>query len=159
PRIDEVSPDGRWVVVTTRVRRDALGVDNARYGDPTYVTPSLAEFQLIDATTGKATAILPGKSQVRGTTFTKDGKQFVFFVQGTDNATINVYDMATAKVKAVALKTAKQIASNSPLVWAPDGKSVMVTLRPDGWAAAARAAFVNLDQGPITVQDSKEPFL
>lgn len=158
-QIADVSSDGRWVALTVRVRRDALLVDNSRYGDPTYVSPSLAEFQLIDATTGRATAILPGKSQVRGTTFTKDGKQLAFFVQGPDNATLHVYDVAAAKVRAVTLKTAKPVASNSPLIWAPDGKSVLVTLRPDGWAAAARSAFVNLDQGPITVQDSKEPFL
>ena len=158
-QIADVSADGRWVALTIRVRRDALLVDNARYGDPTYVSPAPAEFQLIDATTGKAIAILPGKPQVRGTTFTKDGKQLAFFVQGADNATLSVYDVAAAKVRAVALKTAKQVASNSPLIWAPDGRSVLVTLRPDGWAAAARAAFVNLDQGPITVQDTKEPFL
>ena len=41
-RIEDVSKDGRWVALTVRVRRDALGVDNARYGDPTYVAPSLA---------------------------------------------------------------------------------------------------------------------
>jgi dipeptidyl aminopeptidase/acylaminoacyl peptidase len=159
PRIEDVSPDGRWIALTIRVRRDALTIDNARYGDPTYVAPSLAEFQLIDATNGKATAILPGKTQVRGTTFTKDGNAFAFFVQGADNATLNVYDVATANSRAVKLKTTKSVASNSPLIWAPDGKSVIVTLRPDGWAAKARAAFVNLDEGPITVQDSKEPFL
>jgi dipeptidyl aminopeptidase/acylaminoacyl peptidase len=158
-RIEDVSPDGRWIALSVRVRRDALTVDNARYGDPTYVAPSLAEFQLIDATNGKATAILPGKLQVRGTAFNKDGNTIVFFVQGADNATLNVYDIATAKLRAVKLKTTKSVASNSPLVWAPDGKSVIVTLRPDGWAAASRAAFVNLDEGPITVQDSKEPFL
>jgi dipeptidyl aminopeptidase/acylaminoacyl peptidase len=158
-QIADVSPDGRWVALTVRVRRDALLVDNARFGDPTYVAPSPAEFQLIDATTGKATPILPGKTQVRNTIFTQDGKQFAFFLQGTDNVALNVYDVATAKVRAVPLKTTKQVATNSPLVWAPDGKSVLITLRPDGWAAAARAAFVNLDKGPITVQDSKEPFL
>ena len=159
PQIQDVSDDGRWIALTIRVRRDALVVDNARFGDPTYVSPALAEFQLLDATTGKAAAILPGKSQVRGTTFSKDNKSLAFFVQGADNATLNVYDVATAKVRAIPLKTSKQVASNSPLVWSPDGKSVLVTLRPDGWAAAARAAFVNLDAGPITVQDSKDPFL
>jgi dipeptidyl aminopeptidase/acylaminoacyl peptidase len=159
PRIEDVSPDGRWIALSIRLRRDALTVDNARFGDPTYVAPSIAEFQLIDAATGKATAILPGKPQVRGTTFAKDGNAIAFFVQGADNATLNVYDLASAKVRAVKLKTTKSVASNSPLVWAPDGKSVLVTLRPDGWATAARAAFVNLDEGPITVQDSKEPFL
>lgn len=159
PQIADVSADGRWIALTIRVRRDALLVDNARYGDPTYVSPAPVEFQVIDATTGKAATVLPGKPQVRGATFTKDGKSLAFWSLNGDTWTLNVYDVAAAKNRAVPLKTTKQVASNSPLVWAPDGKSVFVTLRPDGWAAAARAAFVNLDQGPITVQDSKEPFL
>lgn len=158
-RIEDVTADGRWIALTVRVRRDALGVNNARYGDPTYVTPSIAEFQLIDATNGQTKPILPGKVQVRDAKFTKDGKSLSFFQQKGDDWSINIYDIATAKVKTIATKTAKAIASNSPLVWAPDGKSVLVTLRPDGWAVKARAAFVNLDEGPITVQDSKEPFL
>jgi dipeptidyl aminopeptidase/acylaminoacyl peptidase len=158
-RIEDVTMDGRWIALTVRVRRDALGVNNARYGDPTYVTPSIAEFQLIDATSGLAKPILPGKVQVRDAKFTKDGKTLSFFQQKGDDWSINIYDIATAKVKTIAAKTAKAIASNSPLAWAPDGKSVLVTLRPDGWAGKARAAFVNLDEGPITVQDSKEPFL
>ena len=29
-RIEDVSTDGRWVALTVRVRRDALGVDNSR---------------------------------------------------------------------------------------------------------------------------------
>jgi dipeptidyl aminopeptidase/acylaminoacyl peptidase len=158
-RIEDVSVDGHWVALTVRVRRDALGIDNARYGDPTYVAPSLAEFELIDATNGQTRAILPGKVQVRGATFTKDGTKLAFFAQKGDDWTISVYDIAAGKVRPVVAHTTKQVASNSPLVWAPDGKSVLVTLRPDGWAAASRAAFVLLDQGPITVQDSREPFL
>src|SRR5262245_23678733 len=152
-RIEDVSDDGRWVALTVRVRRDAMLVDHSRYGDPTYVAPALSELQLIDATTGQSRAIIPGKSQARGVTFTKDDKQLAFVLQSGEGgaSTLNVYDLATAKVRQIPLKTTKQVASNSPLTWAPDGKSVLITLRPDGWAAAARAAFVNLDRGPITV--------
>ncbi len=159
PHIGDVSADGRWIALTITTRRDALGVDNSRYGDPTYVTPALAEFQLVDATTGQSRTIVPGKVQVRGATFTKDGKQLAFFMQKGDDWSINVYDVAAAKMKTVALHTGKQVASNSPLVWAPDGKSVLVTLRPDGWNAAAHAAFLRITEGPIVVQDSKDPFL
>ncbi len=158
-RIEDVTGDGCWIALTVRVRRDALGIDNARYGDPTYVAPSLAEFQLIDAANGQTRAILPGKTQIRGATFTKDGSKLAFFAQKGDDWSLDVYDVSAGKVRTIAAHTTKQVASNSPLVWAPDGKSVLITLRPDGWAAAARAAFVTLDQGPITVQDSREPFL
>jgi dipeptidyl aminopeptidase/acylaminoacyl peptidase len=158
-RIEDVSADGRWVAITVRVRRDALGVDNARYGDPTYVTPSIAEFQLIDATNGQTRAILPGKVQVRGATFTKDGRQLAFYLLKGDDWVLDVTDVTANRTRQVAVRTTRQIASNAPLVWAPDGKSVLTTLRPDGWAAEARAAFRHLTEGPIVVQDAKEPFL
>ena len=38
-RIEDVSRDARWTAFTVRVRREQLGVDNGRYGDPTYITP------------------------------------------------------------------------------------------------------------------------
>ncbi len=92
-RIEDVSSDGHWVAATVRVRRDALGIDNARYGDPTYVAPSLAEFQLIDATNGQTRAILPGKTQVRSATFTKDGSKLAFLAQNGDDWSLDVYDV------------------------------------------------------------------
>ena len=58
-RIESVTRDGHWVALTVRVRRDGLGVDAGRYDDATYVAPSPALFQLIDATTGKTAANLP----------------------------------------------------------------------------------------------------
>jgi dipeptidyl aminopeptidase/acylaminoacyl peptidase len=158
-RIEDVSADGRWVALTVRVRRDALGVDNSRYGDPTYVTPSPAEFELIDATSAQTRSILSGKVQVRGATFTKDGTKLAFFAQKGDDWALNVYEVGANRVRQIAAHTTKQVASNSPLVWAPDGKSVLVTLRPDGWTAMARAAFVHITEGPIVVQDTREAFL
>jgi dipeptidyl aminopeptidase/acylaminoacyl peptidase len=158
-RIEDVSADGRWVALTVRVRRDALAVDNSRYGDPSYVTPSPAEFELIDATNGQMRPLVPGKAQVRGATFTKDGTKLAFFQQKGDDWALEVYDVGAGRVRQIVAHTTKQVASNSPLVWAPDGKSVLVTLRPDGWAAGARAAFLHLTEGPIVVQDAKEPFL
>lgn len=158
-RIEDVSTDGHWVALTIRVRRDALGVDNSRYGDPTYVTPSPAEFELIDANSGQVRPILPGKVQVRGATFTKDGTKLAFLAQQGDDWALDVYDVGANRVRQVAVHTTKQVASNSPLVWAPDDKSVLLTLRPDGWASRARAAFVHITEGPIVVQDAREPFL
>jgi dipeptidyl aminopeptidase/acylaminoacyl peptidase len=158
-RLEDVSADGRWIALTVRVRRDALGADNARYGDPTYITPTLAEFELLDATNAQSRALFPAKVQVRGATFTKDGSKLAFFLLKGDDWAIEVHDVGANRTRQIAAHTTKQVASNSPLVWAPDGKSVLVTLRPDGWAAAARAAFLHITDGPIVVQDAKEPFL
>lgn len=158
-RIEDVSKDGRWIALSVRVRRDGLGVDASRFGDPTYVAPALGEFELIDATSGRARAILPGKVDVRGATFSKDGTKLAFFIRKGDDYALDVDDVASNRTRTVAVKTSKAIASNSPLVWAPDGRSVLIALRPDGWAAGARAAFLHLTEGEIVVQDAREPFL
>ena len=59
----------------------------------------------------------------------------------------------------MALRTDREIASSSPLIWAPDGDAILIGLRPDGWAAEARAAFVALTEAPVIVQDSRNDFL
>ena len=158
-RIDDVSRDGRWIALSVRVRRDGLGVDASRFGDPTYVAPALGEFELIDATNGRTRAVLPGKVDVRGAAFSKDGTKLAFFLRKGDDYALDIDDVASNRVRTVAVRTSKAIASNSPLVWAPDGKSLLVALRPDGWAAGARAAFLHITEGEIVVQDARQPFL
>jgi dipeptidyl aminopeptidase/acylaminoacyl peptidase len=158
-RIEDVSDDGRWIALSVRTRRDGLGVDASRYGDPTYVAPALGDFQLIDATTGRTRAILPGTVDVRGSAFSKDGAQLAFFQRRGDDYTLHIVDVASGRARAVPLASGKSIASNSPLVWSPDGRSVLVALRPDGWAAGARAAFMQLTEGDVVVQDAQQPFL
>ncbi len=158
-RMEDVSTDGRWVAITVRVRRDALTVDNRRYGDPTYNSPSIAEFQLIDASTGQIRTILPGKVQVRAAKFTKDGSRLAFYLLNGDEWALNITDVASNRTRQVVARTTKHVSSSAPLVWAPDGRSILTALRPDGWAGEARAAYLRLTEGPIVVQDSREPFL
>jgi dipeptidyl aminopeptidase/acylaminoacyl peptidase len=158
-RIQDVSKDGRWVALYVQTRRDGLGVDASRYGDPTYVAPALGELELIDATTGRTRPVLPGKIDARGAAFSADGTQLAFFLRKGDDYALDVDDVASNRTRTVAIKTSKAIASNSPLIWAPNGKSVLVALRPDRWAAGARAAFLQLTEGDIVVQDASQPFL
>ncbi len=158
-RIEDVSKDGHWLALSVHVRRDGLGVDASRYGDPTYVAPQPGELELIDATSGRTRAILPGKVDARGAAFSKDGSKLAFLLRKGDDYTLDVDDVASNRVRTVALATTKAVASNSPLVWAPDGKSVLVALRPNGWAAGARAAFLHITEGEIVVQNASEPFL
>ena len=96
---------------------------------------------------------------MRSATFTKDGSKLAFFVQKGDDWAVDIYELGANKLRQIAAHTTKQVASNSPLIWAPDGKSLLVTLRPDGWAASSRAAYLGIAEGAIVVQDAKEPFL
>jgi dipeptidyl aminopeptidase/acylaminoacyl peptidase len=53
----------------------------------------------------------------------------------------------------------KEIASSSPLVWSPDGSTILLGLRPKGWAVEARRAFLALTEAAVIVQDSRNDFL
>ncbi|HEX8725640.1 MAG TPA: prolyl oligopeptidase family serine peptidase, partial [Gemmatimonadaceae bacterium] len=158
-RIDDVTHDGRWVALDVRERRDGLGVDHARFGDPTYVAPAPGRFELLDAATRTTRHLFATKVDERGATFSKDGSRLAFFIRRGDDYALYVHDVDANRTRQVTLRTSKAVASNSPLEWAPDGRSLLVTLRPDGWAEGARAAFLHMTDGPIVVQDAKEPFL
>ena len=158
-RIADVTDDARWLAVTVQTRRDRSGVDHFRFGDPTYVAPSLGELLVVDAQTGSARSVFPGKEQLRSPTWSPDGSRLAFFRLRGDAWRLAVYEPASGRTREVALKTTKALASASPLVWHPDGSRVLVTLRPDGWTGEARAAFLEMADGPVVVQDSRDPFL
>lgn len=158
-RIEDVTSDGRWVAVNVRVRGDGLGIDHGRFGDPTYIAPSLGMLELLDATNGRTRMIFPDKVQLRDVAFSKDGSKLAFLRLEGDDWALYVHDIAGNRTRKVAVRTAKKIASASPLVWSRDGATVLLTLRPEGWAAEARQAFVDLSEGPVVVQDSENPFL
>jgi hypothetical protein len=158
-RIEDVTRDGRWVALAIHERRDGLGIDHARFGDPTYDAPSPAEFVLLDAVTGKARHLFPNKVDERGATFSKDGGKLAFFIREGDNYALFVHDVGANRTRAVPLQTKLLVASSSPVEWSPDGKSLLITLRPDGWLQQARQAFIHMTDGPIVVQDASKPFL
>ena len=56
--VADLSDDGRWIAATTGSLRDRIGIDNRRFGDPTYVAPSLVDVLVIDTQTAKAQRLL-----------------------------------------------------------------------------------------------------
>ncbi|MHB1194944.1 MAG: S9 family peptidase [Longimicrobiales bacterium] len=158
-RVADVTRDGRWVAATVQTRRDRSGVDHFRYGDPTYVSPSLGELLVVDAQGGEARSLFPGREQLRSPVWSPDGTRLAFLRLQGDAWRLMIHEPASGRTREVRLKTPKALASASPLVWHPDGTRVLVTLRPEGWAQEARAAFLELTEGPVVVQDSRDPFL
>jgi dipeptidyl aminopeptidase/acylaminoacyl peptidase len=158
-RVADVTPDGRWIAATVQTRRDRSDVDHSRFGDPTYIAPSTGELLVVDATTGASRSVFPGLEQLRGATWSPDGRRLAFFrLQGMAYR-LYVYDATSGRASQINVRTSKEIASGSPLVWSPDGGTVLLALRPDGWSARARQAFLELTEGPIVVQDSRDDFL
>jgi dipeptidyl aminopeptidase/acylaminoacyl peptidase len=157
--VQDVTPDGRWIAATVATRRDRMGTDHFRFGDPTYVSPSTAEFVLIDADSGVQAPILDGRVEVRGAEWSPDGETLAFFLREGDDVHLHLFDLDDRRVERVDLDTDLPIASNSRLDWRPDGSALLLDLRAADWAERSRAAFLEMTEGPIVVQDGSDPFL
>ena len=157
--IAAVTRDGARVAATVRTRRDRTDVDHQRYGDPTYFSPVSMRLMVIDTRSGEHMWVHEEPAQTRGFAWSPDGERLGYLAVEEGEYRLRIFDANAGRVETVALGTDRQIASSSPLVWAPDGASVLLGLRPDGWTDEARAAFVALTEAPVIVQDSRNDFL
>ena len=157
--VADVTSDGQWLAVTVQSRRDRTDVDHMRFGDPTYVSPASTRVLLIETTSGDQEWLFGDPVQVRGLTWSPDDTQLGYFLMVGGQYQLRVYDIESGNTRSVSLGTTKEISSNSPLIWAPDGSSVLLSLRPEAWAEEARQAFAVMTSGPVVVQDSRNDFL
>ena len=157
--IADVTSDGQWLAVTVQSRRDRTDVDHMRFGDPTYVSPASTRVLLIETISGDQEWLFGDPVQVRGLTWSPDDTQLGYFLMVGGQYQLRVYDIESGNTRSVSLGTTKEISSNSPLIWAPDGSSVLLSLRPEAWAEEARQAFAVMTSGPVVVQDSRNDFL
>ena len=158
-RIAAVTDDGSRVAATVQTRRDRTDVDHMRYGDPTYVSPVSTRLMVIDTRTGEQSWVHEQPAQLRGYSWSPDGRQLGYFVSVGETPSLRVYDAETGMTRAVTVRSDMNISSSSPLVWSLDGGEVIVGLRPQGWATEARDAFLALTEAPVIVQDSRNDFL
>ena len=159
PQIAAMADDGSRIAVTVRTRRGRMNVDHMRYGDPTYVAPSLLAAMVIDTRSGDRVWLHERPSQVSDFAWSPDGSQLAYFLFDGDEFSLRVFDAGRGTTSEVDVRSNRPIASSSPLVWTPDGSSVLLTLRPDGWADMASTAFYDLTAAPVIVQDSRNDFL
>ena len=157
--VADATDDARWLAMTVSTARDRMGTDHFRYGDPTYIGPSMAEFMVLDAETGESTPLFQENVQVQGISWAPDGSRLAFRRLVDGAVRLEVWDRGSGRVRTVRLRPDRELAWGGPLEWLPDGSGLLVGIRTPTWAAEARAAFDALDVGPIVVQDSSEPFL
>ena len=155
----DVSDDGRWVAATVSGLRDRIGIDNTRFGDPTYIAPSLSDVLVIDTQTAKTTNLFPEKRQVRAMKWSPDGSRLALLVLSEDSFKPMIWERASNKWLTVTLPPAKVVAENSELSWTPDSAQLLLTVRGEDWAKQARAKFEANTKAAVVVLSSKEPFL
>jgi dipeptidyl aminopeptidase/acylaminoacyl peptidase len=159
PSIADMTDDGRWLAVTLRTRRGRVDTDHERFGDPTYVAPSLVGAMIVDTRSGERTWLHQEPAQVSDFTFSPDGERLAWLHYDGSGFNLRIHDVGSDRTRSVDLRSDRPIASSSPVVWTPDGAHVLVTLRPEGWAERAREAFWSLTDAPVIVQDSRNDFL
>ncbi len=159
PRIADVTEDGRWVAVSVQTRRDRLNVDHERFGDPTYVAPSKTSVMVLDARTEDSYWLYENPVQIRALQWSPEGTRLAYFLLEDGEFALYVYEAASQEARRVPVDSPNSIASNSMLEWSPDGESILLALRPDGWAAESRTAFLEMTEGPVVIQDSRNDFL
>ena len=155
----DLSADGRWLAITVALRRDGLGNDFSRDGDPTYLRGSPVELLVVDTRSLAQRPVFRAKTIVRNVTWSPDASRLAMFVVANQNQQLQVWDRATGRLTTAVIPPGQYIAENSELRWTHDGKSLAFALRANAWKERARERFEVLTKGPITVLDASDDFL
>ena len=155
----DLSADGRWLAISVALRRDGLGNDFSRDGDPTYLRGSPVELLVVDTRSLAQRPVFRAKTIVRNVTWSPDASRLAMFVVANQNQQLQVWDRATGRVTTAVIPPGQYIAENSELRWMQDGKSLAFALRANAWKERARERFEVLTKGPITVLDASDDFL
>jgi dipeptidyl aminopeptidase/acylaminoacyl peptidase len=157
--VADLSNDGRWIAATTGSLRDRIGIDNRRFGDPTYVAPSLVDVLVIDTQTAKAQRLFPAKRQVRGLKWSPDASRLALFVLNGDGYEPTIWERATGRFVTVNIAATKVAAQNAEFEWSTDGSQLIFAQYDAEWKKKAADRFEYETRGPVVVHSSKEPFL
>src|SRR5215208_1344282 len=96
-----LSDDGRWLATVALSRRDGVGVDYRRDGDPTYVRPGAGMVWVIETATGKARALFPDKRNAKSLAWSPNGEQLAMLVLRNDAFQPMIWDRATGRLTTV----------------------------------------------------------
>lgn len=155
----DMNDDGSVIVGTIRTRRDRMNIDHSRYGDPNYVTPSKSKLVAINTGSGEQTTILPEGSVVGRVKLSPSGNELAYILYEDSDFKLYIYNILNSKSRQIKIKSDLKISSNSGLDWTSDGKGLIASFRDKGWSEKGDSLFKEATAGPITVYDSKRPFL
>jgi dipeptidyl aminopeptidase/acylaminoacyl peptidase len=160
-RVMDMSHDGRWLAASVATLRDRIGIDNYRYGDPTYIRPSAAELWVMDTRSGDASPVFSGSRNLSQGRWSPDGAYLAVVEAREQRFVAWIWDRETGSSQDVPLPDGRELAggASGSVDWTADGSSLLLSLHPVGWRNEATKEFERLTKGPILVQSSEEPFL
>ncbi len=154
-QVADVSADGHSAAVTISTLRGRLGIDNSRFGDPSYIAPASADVWVINTKTGQRQSVIQ-KAQTRSLHFSPDGSKLALLVLENGEFAIKLWE--NGRLRAAKVPSGKVPDETADLAFAPTGE-LIVGLRDAGWRAKSHQAFEAETNAPIVVHSSKEPFL
>jgi fermentation-respiration switch protein FrsA (DUF1100 family)/WD40 repeat protein len=157
--IGDVSSDGRWAALIVSSLEDRIGIDNHRYGDPTYIAPHKMDVLVVDTQTGATTNLFPYRTQVKGLKFSPDGKHLAMLALRNESFALRIWDQATGNFITVTAPDGKAIDDSGDMQWTRDGAKLILPLRAADWKERARERFLEETLGPVIFHSSTEPFL
>ena len=158
-RVSKMTKDGEWLICSFSTSGDRLARDNFRYGDPTYVSPSLMEMKIMNTMTGEQLNLYEGKRQISGLTMSEDEMMVAYFEVKGDEYHLMIRHREDEQATEIDVSEYGEIASNSHLIWSEDGEKLFFALREDGWKAKSREMFETAVYGPVIIKDKDDPFL
>lgn len=155
----DLSADGLWLAALVSARRDGLGVDFRRDGDPSYIRPGGARLLSISTTTGAQRAVFPEARVLRSPAWSRDGRRLALLALRGDALEPVIWERETGRTRTLPLPPGWYVAENSDVRWGAGDSTVLLALRRDRWRPRVAAEFTRLTSGPVIVQDGRDPFL
>lgn len=148
--IADLSHDGQWIALTVNTRRDNLGVDASRDGDPSYLRVTPVMLHAVNARTLERTAVFPAARAVRGATWSPDGTRLAYLELTDGQLRPTVWERTSRRFTVARIPEGQYVAENSELRWNGDGTQLYFALRSAAWRTRVQERFATLVRGPIT---------
>lgn len=154
-----LSPDGLWLAFRTGSLRDRIGIDNRRYGDPSYQRPSPAEYRVVDTMSGESVRLYEHRAELLGLTWSTDSNELAFLVKVGEGTEVCIWNRQSREFRTIEPPPGMIFAHDSGPQWLPNKRDLILSLRSASWTAKVKARFKSLTEGPVVVLSSEEPFL
>jgi len=112
--IADVSEDARWIAATVSTSQSRMNSDHFRYGDPTYVGPSLVDVMVLDAETGASFSVFDSPAQVTGFAWSPEGDRLAFRRMVEGDVRLEIWDRDSKRVQQVRLRPQRELAWGGP---------------------------------------------
>lgn len=157
--IGDVSADGRWTALIVSSLEDRIGIDNHRYGDPTYIAPHKMDVLVVDTRSGATTKLFENRTQAKDLKFSPDGKNLAMLAQRSESFALRIWNRASGNFTTVTAPEGNAIDESGEIQWSRDSSKLIVPLRAADWKDRARERFIAETLGPVIFHSSTEPFL